>query len=231
MTEHEWLNSTDSAAMLASLIGDGSAVSLIGLSQQAMDRKLRCFAVACCYHYGAYTLDGVETMAPANSVAWAMTWTSRLAIDPSEGGVYHYVTGKNEPDVRPHILREIFGNPWRPVSLTEIVPLTAEQQKRADDDCDGHGPFPEERSVRWLTPTVTRIARSIYDERAFERMPILGDALEDAGCADESVLRHCRGEEWMERIDGGGLSWGGWIQLRGPHCRGCHVLDLLLGLE
>jgi hypothetical protein len=54
-----------------------------------------------------------------------------------------------------------------------------------------------------------KIARAIYDGRAFERMPILADALEDAGCGDADILRHCREP--------------------GEHVRGCWVVDLLLG--
>lgn len=65
--------------------------------------------------------------------------------------------------------------------------------------------------LTWNDGTVRRIAKSIYDDRAFERMPILADCLEDAGCDDETILNHCRGE--------------------GPHVRGCWGLDLLLGKE
>ena len=53
------------------------------------------------------------------------------------------------------------------------------------------------------------LAGAIYDERAFDRLPVLGDALEDAGCADAAILAHCRGP--------------------GEHVRGCWVVDLLLG--
>jgi hypothetical protein len=59
------------------------------------------------------------------------------------------------------------------------------------------------------TPTVIDLARGIYAERAFDRMPILADALEDAGGTNEVILAHCRGP--------------------GPHVRGCWVVDLLLG--
>jgi hypothetical protein len=59
----------------------------------------------------------------------------------------------------------------------------------------------------WLTPTVTRLAHAIYDARAFDEMPILGDALEDAGCSDADVLSHLRAPK--------------------PHVRGCWVLHLL----
>jgi hypothetical protein len=54
---------------------------------------------------------------------------------------------------------------------------------------------------------VLAIARTIYDERAFDQMPILGDALEDAGCTDDQILGHCRHDQ--------------------PHARGCFVVDLL----
>ncbi len=63
----------------------------------------------------------------------------------------------------------------------------------------------------WATSTVTALAEGIYADRAFDRMPILADALEDAGCDNADVLAHCRGD--------------------GPHARGCWVVDLILGLE
>ena len=55
-----------------------------------------------------------------------------------------------------------------------------------------------------------RMAQVIFDANSFERMPVLADALEDAGCDDETVLAHCR--------------------TPGEHGRGCWVLGLLLGL-
>jgi hypothetical protein len=63
----------------------------------------------------------------------------------------------------------------------------------------------------WRTAVVVAVAANIYAERAFADMPILGDALEDAGCADADVLDHCRSN--------------------GQHARGCHVVDLCLGLN
>jgi hypothetical protein len=79
------------------------------------------------------------------------------------------------------LVRCLFGNPFRPVAL----------------------------GGTWLTSTVTNLAQAIYDDHAFDRLPILADALEDAGCTDEDILAHCRGG--------------------GEHCRGCWVVDLLLG--
>jgi hypothetical protein len=55
------------------------------------------------------------------------------------------------------------------------------------------------------------LAEAIYEEQAFERMPILADALEEAGYRDPTILGHCRGS--------------------GPHVRGCWVVDLILGKE
>jgi hypothetical protein len=65
--------------------------------------------------------------------------------------------------------------------------------------------------VSWLTTIVVGMAQAIYDDRAFERLPMLADALEEAGCANADLLGHCRGS--------------------GPHVRGCWVVDLLLGKE
>jgi len=51
----------------------------------------------------------------------------------------------------------------------------------------------------------------MYDAREFSAMPILADALQDAGCDSDDVLNHCRGD--------------------GPHVRGCWVVDLVMGKE
>ena len=59
------------------------------------------------------------------------------------------------------------------------------------------------------TPNVIAIAQTIDAERAFDRLPILADALEDAGCTNADVLEHCRQPP--------------------EHARRCWVVDLLLG--
>jgi hypothetical protein len=78
------------------------------------------------------------------------------------------------------LVRCIFGNPFDPATADPV----------------------------WFTSTAVALAQGIYGDRAFDRMPILADALQDAGCEDEAVLDHCRGP--------------------GPHVRGCWVVDLLL---
>ena len=79
------------------------------------------------------------------------------------------------------LIRDIFGNPFRPETIYSA----------------------------WLTPRVVIEAQAIYDERAFERMPVLGDALEDAGCTNVDIVQHCRRPA--------------------EHVRGCWAVDLVLG--
>lgn len=79
-------------------------------------------------------------------------------------------------------LRCIFGNPFHPVTFY----------------------------TSWRTDTVTTLATQMYETRSFETMPILGDALQDAGCDSEEVLAHCRDPQQV-------------------HARGCWVVDLVLG--
>ena len=64
---------------------------------------------------------------------------------------------------------------------------------------------------RWKTADVVELARAIHDEQAFERLPVLADALMDAGCDEPAVIAHCREP--------------------GAHYRGCWVIDAVLDLE
>jgi hypothetical protein len=79
------------------------------------------------------------------------------------------------------LIRDIFGNPFRSVTI----------------------------ETGWLTANVVAIAQAIYTERAFDHLPILADALEDAGCGNADILNHCRQP--------------------GEHARGCWLIDLVLG--
>jgi hypothetical protein len=62
----------------------------------------------------------------------------------------------------------------------------------------------------WLTTTVVSLAQQMYESRDFSLMPILADALQDAGCENTAILDHCRDP-------------------KGVHVRGCFVVDLVLG--
>jgi hypothetical protein len=96
----------------------------------------------------------------------------------------------------------------------EAIDAAAEERAHQADllrDAIGNPFVPSRVEPEWLHPElgVVAIAREIYDERAFDRLPILGDALEDAGCADAAMLDHCRKP--------------------GPHARGCWLVDQILG--
>jgi hypothetical protein len=80
-------------------------------------------------------------------------------------------------------LREIFGNPFRPVDFSA-----------------------------WRTDDAVALARQMYESRDFGAMPILADALQEAGCDNADVLNHCR-------------------DAAQTHFRGCWVVDGVLGLE
>jgi hypothetical protein len=80
------------------------------------------------------------------------------------------------------ILRDIFGNPFRPVAF----------------------------HPSWQTETAVLLAKGMYESRDFGALPILADALQDAGCENEDILNHCRDAKQV-------------------HARGCWVVDLVLG--
>jgi hypothetical protein len=105
------------------------------------------------------------------------------------------------------------GGSW---SIGVPNPAWDAQEKRQSDlfRCLFGNPFrptPAVRSswLRWRSGTVGNIARAIYEGRRYEEMPVLADALEEAGCTTPDVLRHCRQP--------------------GEHGTGCWVVDLLTG--
>jgi len=66
-----------------------------------------------------------------------------------------------------HLVRDLFGNPFRPVSV----------------------------DPSWRTATVVALAQVTYDERKWQEMAVLGDTLEASGCRDQVILAHCRSSE------------------------------------
>jgi hypothetical protein len=90
--------------------------------------------------------------------------------------------GLGERAAQADLVRCLFGNPFRPAPTFDPA---------------------------WRTPTVLAIARQAYEEHDFGVLPVLADALEEAGCDDAEILAHGRNP--------------------GPHARGCFVVDGILG--
>lgn len=91
---------------------------------------------------------------------------------------------------------------------TSVIAVTAAQTALVR--CAFGNPFrPVEFDPAWRTSDAVALAQSMYNSRDFTAMPILADALQDAGCENEEVLTHCRAP--------------------GPHARGCWVVDGVLG--
>jgi hypothetical protein len=217
MTEQEWLEGTDL------LFTDPQPEKMLAfLRSKASHRKLRLFACACCWRIGVglndlgkravevaeQFADGLvseQACIDCRDAAYDPYAESDLGYQPaSSSAVYsaagpreHFIDGvvyvvrscrllfpsRTESEMQANLLRDIFGNPFRPVTVNSA----------------------------WRTTSVTALAQSIYDDRAFDRMPILADALEDAGCDNADILGHCRGG--------------------GEHVRGCWVVDLVLGKD
>jgi len=121
-----------------------------------------------------------------SELAWALAFAFNYAPVPVEAIYWRVVdaverAGADFAGGARQIVWEVAGNPFRPVAF----------------------------SPDWRTSTVLALARQMYDAREFGAMPILADALQDAGCDNDDVLNHCREP--------------------GDHVRGCWVCDGVLG--
>ena len=217
MTEQEWLDYADDPLKM-----------LIQLPRPWSGRKLRLLLCGCCRHfdhllsdrrilqaaevcerYVDRRRDTKEEMATANAavraachdlegprpfeslLALCLTMatleriTGRdiagLVLIPQRSGEIDNATWR---EAHCELIRELFGNPFRPAALAPDW-------------------------LRWHDGTVVKLARAIYNDRAFDWLPILADALEEAGCSDQDILGHCR--------------------TGGEHVRGCWVVDTILG--
>jgi hypothetical protein len=224
MTEQEWLECTDSIQMLLFL-----------KRRRVRARRLRLFSAACCRpHWSSLTdrrsRDAIEVLEKyadgpgrkadldalkgafqsakdaaagttvdsrpyyvANAVVRAVepsdaSWTARWTADfwLTAAGMIGQAERRKEAATQVALLRDIFDNPFRRVALNPTW-------------------------LAWSDGTIPKLAQAIYDDRAFDRMPVLADALEEAGCANADLLQHCRRP--------------------GPHVRGCWVVDRLLARE
>jgi hypothetical protein len=230
VTEAEWLACDDLVPMLKYLFGPATIRNEHGdewnvyLEKRTSDRKLRLFAVACCFRIWQLISDERcrravvvgEQDADGEAETWELEYTREeiefvrhrevnvynrqalqaacWAIEPDSTDAVLHAPALAEAAARSNwytfteqaaqvaLLRDIFGNPFRPVAFSPV----------------------------WRTSTAVTLAQQMYDAREFSAMPILADALQDAGCDNEEVLNHCRGAD-------------------GTHVRGCWVVDLVLG--
>lgn len=219
LDEQSWLNSKDPKALLGHCV------------RSANDRKLRRFAIAMCNHcpprgmFGPEQLQsaerfaegkaGIEELCRSHSSLYASGGWLRLSVGPTLLSAVSRSPDYLANDILA-LLFEWFHSPPHRRSLfvpdgTSDEALERYQHLLADFVRDIFGnPFqPTVVDPRWLSSSVIDIARAMYAERAFERMPILGDALMDAGCDSEEVINHC--------------------QAQLPHVRGCWLVDRLLG--
>jgi hypothetical protein len=215
MTDEDWLACTDPEPMLEFLRG------------KASDRKLRLFAAACCramwkrltdvsYRWvveaaerfadgqvseselqaacdaadtafgdlcddEGFEIASVDATAPAVLRACCLAcWAAEPKANQAADAAVS-LAKMTEQLTQARLFRDIFGNPFRPVTV----------------------------DPSWLTSTVVSLAQTIYDQRAFDRLPLLADAAEEAGFDNLDLLNHLRGD--------------------GPHVLGCWAVDLVLG--
>jgi hypothetical protein len=226
VTESEWLASSDPGSLLEWLtVTSGPAGYYVrqGSGRPLSDRKLRLFACAwwrCIVPHSTeqeFLLAGIEEEGSCLDPQTGEVWTPDNLLGECQGfNEEHARTGAV-------LLREIAGNPFRPVEL----PL-----RRA-----------------WLTPQTVELASLAYRERDWTVLPVLADALEEAGCGEGFVierdgvrqphhlLAHLRGWEPCPCLYGYGpppgkpQCSGGWARKAAPCVRGCWAVDLLTGRE
>jgi hypothetical protein len=211
MTETQWLKCTNPRGMLRHLRG------------RLSDRKRRLFACACCrriwhlftdqrsraaveaserYADGLIGADGLQA-ARAQALRAMLDRDGKTSVERAAAWVAFDVTAprrvtpvgraarllrsgweRQERLRQADLLRDLVGNPFRPVSV-------------------------QPDWLAWNGGCSVKIAQAIHHDGRFADLPVLADALEEAGCTDSGILGHCRGP--------------------GGHARGCWVVDVLLG--
>jgi hypothetical protein len=216
MTEHEWL--------AQELVDPGDFDVLLGfLRGKVSDRKLRLFACGCtrfvedlrtdrsalrAVEVAERFADGLASAEERDAALHALPSAIASVITPS-GFIPSPVAAALWPDAMlaaEHAARTVTTDCY---GCYVAYPGVEKDMLNLFRDIVGPLPF---RSMpldpAWLTTTVQAIAQAVYTDRAFDRLPILADALEDAGCTNADVLNHCRQP--------------------GAHARGCWALDLVL---
>ncbi|VTS03599.1 Uncharacterized protein OS=Sorangium cellulosum (strain So ce56) GN=sce5710 PE=4 SV=1 [Gemmata massiliana] len=207
MTEGEWLGDTV----------PNPAGMLVHLRKCVPDRKLRLVACACCRRNRLFmTQCGADALVRATE-QWAEGTADRGTVVEAFGALKlapsaHELTRRSVSMEHGFCSGDAFTSAMYTVHWAmDEEPAT--QRWLADLIRDAFGnPFrPAPFYSSWRSSTAVALASQMYESRDFGAMPILADALQDAGCDSADVLDHCRGS--------------------GPHVRGCWVVDLVLGKE
>jgi hypothetical protein len=228
MTEEEWLACTDPGPML----------EYLGANDLLSDRKQRLFDCACVrriWHLlfddkGRKAVEVAEKFADGLAGIEELRDAQAIALAAADARPTFYLPGV--PDSYSVLTAAAWAaweyrsgaDPLRPAALAiawQGLTENGRSQRRL-----AKASYADERKIQVallreiignpfqpanISPSTTAwdLAQMIYDQRAFERLPGLADALEKAGCDNPKILSHC------------------WLP--GPHVRGCWVVDLVLG--
>jgi hypothetical protein len=218
MTEHEWQNCTDLELMVEFLWGKVS------------DRRLRLFAVASCRRIWHLLTDKRSQKAVEVSEKFAEGQASRqelaaarAAADKAHSEAPRHANFRSL-DAAPNAAEEDLSTVADvSVCVADAVQIAAGGDEKAKEEefrqqfilfhCIFGNPFRhitlDPAWLSWHDGLLVSMSRQMYDSRDFSDMPILADALEEAGCSNQDILAHCRSG--------------------GEHVRGCWVIDFILG--
>ena len=218
MTEEDWLKEQNRAQWMI-----GQLESLRFHRTKIGRRKLRLYAVACGWIVADLLPDERLRKAIETAEKFADEYSSkddlatiRIKVDPLRSSLGPY---RNAP-INQHVAIDMA------VATTEasprdaafymtatVMPLAGQQPDTTLCSllrCIIGNPFrPVAFAPEWRTTVAVGIAAQIYESREFGNLPVLADALEEAGCDHPVVLAHCREP--------------------GEHARGCWVVDGVLG--
>ena len=228
MTEDEWLFCTNVHIMLHFL-----GATRPDCPWKCSSRKWRLFACACCRHLWHMLADEADRHAIEIAEKYADKQARKQDLKDAHAAACATAL---DPDYNP-VLKAMGVNAstaalWSAHDAIALVGrytperVTRNAYSRSAEDSENRvqcdllrciignpfrTPTVDSSWLDWQANTIPNLARSIYEDRAFDRLPILADALDEAGCDNVEILAHCRQS--------------------GEHVRGCWVVDLLLGKE
>jgi hypothetical protein len=203
------------------------------------ERKLKLYSCACCRRVWPVFTDARSRAAIETTELWLEGAASDAELDRAAEGAYdaNEESDRSSPEVAAAYLPRHVG--WQTAANVAHSAASAHADRTAglwyqtntdEEDWDKlyaaeqsaqckllrdifGSPFrPAKFDAAWRTDTALALAKQMYDSRDFGAMPILADALQDAGCTRDHVLKHCRDANQV-------------------HVRGCWVVDLVLDRE